>query len=134
MSEISFKQHWFLWSTFQDASFSPHESPKFSRFENFIDLTNLTQIFQIWLYSFIIEIKVVRNIILNNIDILYQPSRMYRSPPRIAKIFQIRKIHRFDKSDTDISDLIIGVFIKKKVWNSKCFKLLWYLLINIWYF
>ena len=31
-------------------------------------------------------------------------------PPGVAKIFQIRKIQRFDKSDTDISDLIIECF------------------------
>ena len=46
--KYSFKQHWYQWSTFQDASFSPQESPKFSRFEKFKDMTNLTQIFQIW--------------------------------------------------------------------------------------
>ena len=28
-------------------------------------------------------------------------------PPGVAKIFQIKKIQRFDKSDTDLSDLII---------------------------
>ena len=32
------------------------------------------------LYMF--EIKVVRNILLNNIDFYDKPSRMYRSPPR----------------------------------------------------
>ena len=31
-------------------------------------------------------------------------------PPGVAKIFQIRKIQRFDKFDTDISDLIIECF------------------------
>ena len=31
-------------------------------------------------------------------------------PPEVAKIFQIRKIKRFAKSDTDISDLIIECF------------------------
>ena len=29
-----------------------------------------------------IEMKVVKNVILNNIDFHDQPSRMYRSPPR----------------------------------------------------
>ena len=32
-----FKQHWFPWSTFQDALFSLKESPKFFRFEKFKD-------------------------------------------------------------------------------------------------
>jgi len=41
--------------------------------------------FIIELYSFIIEIKVVRHVLLNNIDINYQPSWMHRSPPRIRK-------------------------------------------------
>ena len=57
------------------------------------------------MYSFIIEIKVVRNVILNNIDCDNQPSRMHRSPP---KIFKIRKIQRFD-----ISDRYFKFFIKK---------------------
>ena len=34
------------------------------------------------LYSFIIKIKLVRNVILYNIDIYDQPSRMHRSPFR----------------------------------------------------
>ena len=32
----------------------------------------------------------------------------------VAKIFQIRKIQRFDRSDTDISDLIIECFDQDK--------------------
>ena len=36
-----FKQHWFPWSTFQDASFPRQESSKFSKFEKFND-------WQIW--------------------------------------------------------------------------------------
>ena len=62
-----FEQHWSSWSTFQDASFSPQESPKFSIFEKIKDLTNLTRIFQIWSKSVLIEIKIVRNDILNNL-------------------------------------------------------------------
>ena len=31
-------------------------------------------------------------------------------PPGVPKIFQIGKIQRFDKSDTDILDLIIECF------------------------
>ena len=57
-----------------------------------------------------IEMKVVRNIIFNNIDLHDQPSRMHSSPPGVAKNFQIRKIQRLDKSDTDISDWIIECF------------------------
>ena len=56
-----------------------------------------------------IEMKVVRNLILN-IELHDQPFSMHRSPPGVAKIFQIRKIQRYDKSDTDISDLFIRVF------------------------
>ena len=36
-------------------------------------------------------------------------------PPGVAKKIQIRKIQRFDKSDTDISDLIIECFGRVKV-------------------
>ena len=55
-----------------------------------------------------IRIKVVRNVILNNIDFYDQPSRMYVwRLPRIRQNFQIRKVQRFDKSDADISDLMI---------------------------
>ena len=36
-----FKHHWFSWSTFQDSSFSPQESPKLSRFEKFKDYSYL---------------------------------------------------------------------------------------------
>ena len=44
-----------------------------------------------------IQIKFVRNEILNNIHL----------PPGVAKIFKIQKIQIFYKSDTDISDSII---------------------------
>ena len=57
-----------------------------------------------------IEMNDLGNVILKNIDDHDQPFRMQRSPPRIAKKFQIRKSQRFDKSDTDISDLIIECF------------------------
>ena len=40
---------------------------------------------------------------------------MHRSPPGVTNIFQIRKIKRFDKSDKDISDLIIECLVKTKV-------------------
>ena len=43
--------------------------------------------YHIWLYSFMIEIKVVRNFILNDIDIHDQPSRMHCSPPRSRRNF-----------------------------------------------
>ena len=39
---------------------------------------------------------------------------MHRSPSRCRQNFQIRKIQRFEKSDTDISDLIIVVLIEMK--------------------
>ena len=67
--------------------------------------------FIIELYSFIFAIKVVRNIILNNIDINVQPSRMYIGA---AKKFPIRKIQRFHKSKADISDLIIVFWSREK--------------------
>ena len=54
-----------------------------------------------------IDIKVVRMVILNNIDFHDQHFKMHFSPPEVTKIFQIRKIQRSDKSDTDISDLNI---------------------------
>ena len=55
------------------------------------------------------KMKVVINDILINIDFHDQTSRMC-SPPSSHKIFQIQIIKRFDKSDTDISDLIIESF------------------------
>ena len=55
--------------------------------------------FIIELCSFIIEIKVVRNVSLNNIDFHDQPSGCIVLPPEVAKKFQIRKIHKLDKSD-----------------------------------
>ena len=62
---------------------------------------------QIWLYSFKVEIKSVRNVILNNIDNNNnQPSRMHRSPSwsrqnfpdsKNSKIWQIwYRYFRFD--------------------------------------
>ena len=55
-----------------------------------------------------IKMKIVRNVILNNIDLNDQPSidQFIVLPPGVAKISQIQKIQRFDKSDTNISDLI----------------------------
>ena len=93
--KFHFKQHWIRWSTFQDASFSPQGSPKFSRFEFFKDLTNLTQIFKIWSYSVLIETKVVGNYILNN---LY-PHEFFLFctvfPSWASKVDQTRKFYNF---------------------------------------
>ena len=61
-----------------------------------------------------IAMKVVRNVILNNIDLHDQTSRMHRSQPGVAKIFQIKNIQRFNKSDTNILDLIIECFSRDK--------------------
>ena len=58
---------------------------------------------------------------LNNIDIYDQPSRMHHSPPRSHQNFQIRKIHRFDKSDTYISDLMIQYFDRGKSYQKLYF-------------
>ena len=69
-----------------------------------------------------IEIKVVRNVILNNMDFHDQPSRMHCPPPRSRHNFQIRKIQRFDKSDTDILDLIIECFDSDKSCQKLYFK------------
>ena len=53
----------------------------------FIFSPKIENSFIIELYSFIIEIKVVRNVILNNIDLHDQPSRMHRSPPKESPKF-----------------------------------------------
>ena len=53
----------------------------------FIFSPKIENSFIIKLYSFIIEIKVVRNVILNNIDFHDQPSRMHRFPPRSRQHF-----------------------------------------------
>ena len=96
------------WSTLQDASFSLQESTKFSRFEKFKDLTNLINKD---ISDLIIECfdrnKSCQKCHLDNIDFYDQPSRMHPSPSRSRQNFQIKKIQISDKSDTDISDLII---------------------------
>ena len=68
-----------------------------------------------------IEMKVVRNVILNNIDLHDQPFRMHRSPPGVAKHFQIRKIKDL-KNLTDISDLIMECFGQVKSCQKWYFK------------
>ena len=50
---------------------------------------------------------MVGNVIFNNIDLHNQPSRMHRSLPSSRQNFQDSKIQRYDKSDTNISDLNI---------------------------
>ena len=86
--KCNFGQHWSPWSTFQDASFSPPESPNFSRFEKFKDLTNLTRYFRFDHKSVLVGMKVVRNGILNNLylndkhpSLHYSPSGILRSWP-----------------------------------------------------
>ena len=56
-------------------------SPSPTRSERFILYFHLYSSI-IELYSFLMEIKVVRNVILNKIDFHDQPSRMHRSPSR----------------------------------------------------
>ena len=43
-------------------------------------------------------------------------------PPGVTKIFQIRKIQRYDKSDKDISDLIIECFDRYESCQKLYFK------------
>ena len=71
-----------------------------------------------------IKIKFVRNVTLNNIDLHDELSRMHGSLPRREPCspFQIRKIQRFDKSDTDISDLIIECFNRDESCQKLCLK------------
>ena len=52
-----------------------------------IQIRKKKQFCQIWLYNFIIGLRVVRNVILNNIGFHDQPSRMHRSPPRSRQNF-----------------------------------------------
>jgi len=64
-------------------------------------------------------LMIEKIIILSDlIDIHDQPSRVHRSPPRSRQNFQNRKIQRFDKSDTDISDLMIKCFDRDKSYQK----------------
>ena len=56
-----------------------------------------------------IEIKVVRNVILNNINLHDQPSRMHCSPSRSRQKFSDSKKfkEKINLIDKNISDLII---------------------------
>ena len=69
-----------------------------------------------------IELQLVRNIILNNIDLYNQLSRMHGSPPGVFKNCHIKKSQRFDKSDTGISYLIIECFSQDKSCQKCHFK------------
>ena len=53
----------------------------------FIFSPKIENSFTIELYSFIVRIKVVRNVILNNIDFHDQPSKMHSFPPRNRQNF-----------------------------------------------
>ena len=57
-----------------------------------------------------IEIKVVRNVILNNIDLHDQPFRMHRSPSRSPQNFPDSKKFKTLTNLTDILHLIIEYF------------------------
>ena len=58
-----------------------------------------------------IKIKIGRNVILNNRKMInLSGSWVPILSAKVAKIVQIRKIQRFNKSDTDNSDLIIKCF------------------------
>ena len=76
------------------------------------------------LYSFIIEIKVVRNVILNNIDLHNQPCRMHRSPSSSRQKFSNSKKSRkkINLIDKNISDLIIECFDGNKSCQKWYFK------------
>ena len=68
--------------------------------------------FIIELYSFIVGLKVVRNVILNNIDLHDQPFRMHRSPsscrPNSERFEKFKdQINLIDKK---ISDSVIECF------------------------
>ena len=57
-----------------------------------------------------IEIKDVKNVILNNIDIIDKHSRMHRSPPRSRQIFP-------DSKNLKITVIYIDLVEIKVVWN-----------------
>ena len=59
---------------------------------------------------------------LNKIDIHDQPSRMHRSPPRGRQNFPDKKNVKIDKSNTDISDLIIECFDHDETCQKLYFK------------
>ena len=60
------EKHWFPWSTFQDASFSPQELPKIQTL----------QLFPMTPYIVLVEIKVVKNYVTNNFKLHDQLSRI----------------------------------------------------------
>ena len=54
------------------------------------------------------------------------PGCRHQPSSEVVKIFQIRKIQRLDKSDTDISDLIMECFSRDKSCQKLYFKELIY--------
>ena len=91
-----------------DQPFRMHRSPPRSH-QNFPDskiqrFDKSDRYFRFDHKSVLVEMKVVRNVILNNIDLYDKPLRMHRSPPKESpKFFRFEKF----KDLTDISDLII---------------------------
>ena len=119
MSEIVFKQHWYLWSTFQDALFSPQESPKFPDFKN-------SKIWQIWHRYFrfddksvLIEIKVVRNDILNNLYLNDKLPVLHSFHSGRLQSWPNSQIWWIFKSDTVISNDTVQCFGRNEC--QKCY-------------
>ena len=105
---------------------SPSGSLRSCPTDKFDDFLEFTQFFflQNWPYIVLIGIKVVRNIILNNMDQNDQPSRMHRSPCRSRqKCSDSKKFKdKINLIDKNISDLIIECFDRKKSGQKWYFK------------
>ena len=61
-----------------------------------------------------IEIKVVRNVILNNIDIQDQPSRCIVLPPGVAKISRFEKFKDFTNLTQIFQIRLLSVLVEIK--------------------
>ena len=75
--------------------------------KNFPDLTNLTQIFQIWSYSVLVEIKVVWNYILNNLYLIYK-----HCLTAYFALFSVRELPKFTK----LTNLDLAQFFQ--IWSK----------------
>ena len=112
--KFNFEQHWFSWSTFQDASFSPKQSPKFSRFEKIKDFTNLTNISDLIMECFSQD-KSCQKLYFTYISMI---NFLFCTvvPPGASKVDQTHKI----RSYTILSDFT-GQCFDRNEWCQQCY-------------
>ena len=111
-----FKQYWSSWSTYQDASFSLQESPKFKKIRKIqrYDKSDRQKYFRLDHKVFWSEQKLSEIVFQTTYIIMTNFLFCTVLPPGASKVYQTRKLDDFFKSDTVIFNDTVQCFSRNQ--------------------